>query len=145
VLQLSRRTITLFSIAVFGVSAGFVWSLEGDGKTGAACRVEAKLSHTAEESPAFGKSLPDAGDNLDQYSILTNPEAPDYLYAVNASKKRGIVLFLASCEESKKSIEVLFSNFGKRTKPPFLKTSSIRPPRPHDYRRAPLIAERPKY
>ena len=129
---MSRRTITLFSIAVFGVSAGFVWSLEGDG-------------NTAEESPAFGKSLPDAGDNLDQYSILTNPEAPDYLYAVNASKKRGIVLFLASCEESKKSIEVLFSNFGKRTKPPFLKTSSIRPPRPHDYRRAPLIAERPKY
>ena len=142
----SRQRLWVMATAIACVPAlVFVWSLKGDGVTGESCRVEAKLSLPAKQVAAFGDSLPDPAGSLDRYSVLTNPQSPDYRLGINKANESVVYLFLATCEESKKSIATFRSAYDGRVEPPFLKIISIRRPRPNDYRRAPMIMARPKF
>jgi len=143
---ISRQKLWMIASAIACVAALlFVWSLKGDGTTGASCRVELEYSLPAKEVAALADKLPNHFEILGRYSVVTNPNSPDYRWGIDVVRERVIYLFLASCEESRESIEVLLSAYKARKSPPFLNVVSARRSRPRDFKRVPLFGGRPKF
>lgn len=106
------------------------------------CWVEFRFSPPAAKLQRSGLKLPPAYENMEYYSVITNPDAPHY-WAGFADGKYTVFLFDASCAHSQDSIDAFTRSYKGRTKPPLMTNIIIRAPTPADMRRLKILWGRP--
>ena len=134
------RSLSAFVFALISMTAILSHAA---GKSPASCWVEFQSSPPAEDWGRLGLKLP-SFRNFNRYAVVTNPSVPDYRWGVNA-EKHIVVLFRASCENSREAIAALVGKSMARTKAPRITSVIVRSPKPSDLRLTKFYVERPKF